>query len=1196
MSGAGLNDTTNGEPVFPRLLTPNTTLVGGGTDVCSYFAQQNLNDYSAAYTGRYYRDNTPAGSGAQKCTIATFWQPSLATTGSPVLTMGIRTELSGNPYLLPGTLNVPSLADLYCAFQGGSTSSSGCVIEPDTVTPNFVWSSYSYQNPQPLVNAGQQQGSTGYQATLNAVVDGESINCLNHPNVVGYRNSYGQQGTILRNVAIFSCPIGVMIDGQGTAGGTQNRGELANVQISLPATSTNIVMSKLTVVSGGSGYTTATATISGCGTVPAYTLTVVGGVVTAATPSPSSSSPFGVCNSPSSVTATVTGAGTGAVIVPAFEMLAPSEGVYLASTAGGGMQREMSVVGGAASINPPYGYQDEAGAQIYLRDYAESTQNGIALDMQQTAGIAGDSIHGITGESANEEMVNLLENGAAGPVSFEAGGLQGSAENVIQDNGVGGATVPCTAEGYSTGGNGCSLSVYDRDDSSQVLTNLQNLASTIATGVLAYNCGSCSSSNYPRPGYPVKNAGGYAQSMSTGDASPIWGVVTSQGLPNQSNTKEVVVATGGSPVPLYWDNAPVPGDVWVASPTDSQPARAHDAGVFSAWLTSNSGWIGGYVAKDGSCGSTSTLSTPSISGVGSSVSGAGSVSVNYQFAAATYCDFGYSAASSTFNVSNAPNGIAGNKITLTSLPVPSTSQMAVFRTGLTEVDPTVAAHCNSTTGTFDYLILTGSQSAIWFAPTVNFTGGGGTNPSAKLWVAGGQIVGWTFTNYGASCTGNATGTLTDSSCQNGFIGYSNGSSTFVDSGRCGEVMPGQTSSTPPASAQIGTRATVAPQYFTGTTAGVSSIVATSPVQATGPTGAVTVSCPTCTANNAPLWLEYEGTGADGAESVTSGSVGLTGVKYYTTFNVSSGATVTVSSYLTVHATGACTINGNILANGATNTLNNFGVGGGSSGGSGGGSSAGTAGKASFAGWSYYSNGPTVASAGGAGASSGGSGTAGAVPSANLQRALAAQGPSLDGADISGAASVAGANSGGAAVEGGGGVTLICASISGTGVIDLAGAQGNPPSANSEGASSGAGGGVALLSSQATVSTWPTVYAGPGKGGQVSVPYAVPGGTSSAASGLPAGAQPPVLALSLTSGALSGCTVTAAGSGLGSSPALNWVIQGGGGTGGTITPTYSGGAVASCTASGGSGYTATSYTTAGAGGDGGSGWYAEFSGW
>jgi hypothetical protein len=87
-----------------------------------------------------------------------------------------------------------------------------------------------------------------------------------------------------------------------------------------------------------------------------------------------------------------------------------------------------------------------------------------------------------------------------------------------------------------------------------------------------------------------------------------------------------------------------------------------------------------------------------------------------------------------------------------------------------------------------------------------------------------------------------------------------------------------------------------------------------------------------------------------------------------------------------------------------------------------------------------------------------------------------------------------------------------------------------------------------------------------------------------------------LTLSLTSGALSGCTVTAAGSGLGSSPALNWVILGGGGSGGTITPTYSGGAVASCTASGGSGYTATSYTTAGAGGNGGSGWYAEFSGW
>jgi hypothetical protein len=60
--------------------------------------------------------------------------------------------------------------------------------------------------------------------------------------------------------------------------------------------------------------------------------------------------------------------------------------------------------------------------------------------------------------------------------------------------------------------------------------------------------------------------------------------------------------------------------------------------------------------------------------------------------------------------------------------------------------------------------------------------------------------------------------------------------------------------------------------------------------------------------------------------------------------------------------------------------------------------------------------------------------------------------------------------------------------------------------------------------------------------------------------------------------------------------LHWTILGGAGSGGTITPTWSGGRVTSCTASGGSGYQAAGYTTAGAGGDGGNGWYAEFAGW
>jgi hypothetical protein len=87
-----------------------------------------------------------------------------------------------------------------------------------------------------------------------------------------------------------------------------------------------------------------------------------------------------------------------------------------------------------------------------------------------------------------------------------------------------------------------------------------------------------------------------------------------------------------------------------------------------------------------------------------------------------------------------------------------------------------------------------------------------------------------------------------------------------------------------------------------------------------------------------------------------------------------------------------------------------------------------------------------------------------------------------------------------------------------------------------------------------------------------------------------------MTLGLSGGALSSCSVTVAGAGCGSSPNINWTVLGGGGTGGTVNAIWSGGAVASCTASGGSGYTVAAYTTAGTGGDGGAGWLAEFSGW
>jgi hypothetical protein len=350
----------------------------------------------------------------------------------------------------------------------------------------------------------------------------------------------------------------------------------------------------------------------------------------------------------------------------------------------------------------------------------------------------------------------------------------------------------------------------------------------------------------------------------------------------------------------------------------------------------------------------------------------------------------------------------------------------------------------------------------------------------------------------------------------------------------------------------------------------------------------------------PAWLQYLGTGADGANISASGS--MHGDYYYTNFTVPYGNTVTNSNVavtLVIHATGACTIAGTINARGADEPAGyGPGIGGGSGGGSGGGASAGTSGTISN---------PTistplisVATGGGAsGAASGGTGGSGTTPYINWQqRMVLSSSAGSDGIGLSGGAGKQGGNTGGAAGTAGGGVVLICGSIVGTdgthtGIIDVSGGYGGPAAANSTGAGSGGGGGVPILSSQAAVSTWPTVYMAGGPGGLVTVPEAVATGGSCTSQ--------PKLTLGVTAGALSGtATVVQAGAGCGTGAGITWNILGGGGTQGTATinPTWSGGALVSGTVTPGtsSGYTAAAYTNAGNGGDGGAGWSAEFQGW
>jgi hypothetical protein len=343
--------------------------------------------------------------------------------------------------------------------------------------------------------------------------------------------------------------------------------------------------------------------------------------------------------------------------------------------------------------------------------------------------------------------------------------------------------------------------------------------------------------------------------------------------------------------------------------------------------------------------------------------------------------------------------------------------------------------------------------------------------------------------------------------------------------------------------------------------------------------------------NTPPWLQYLSSGADGANTNASGN--MSGEYYYTNFTVPYGNTVTVnySSGLIVHATGTCTIAGTIEANGATNGgsgTSGYPIYSSGGGGSGGGASAGTAGQPFYVALSIGASG-----SGAAGAASGGNGTNGSSAVTNNKRTFLGQGGGQDGQYAYGGGGKQGANSGGAAGYGGAPVILMCASITGTdgthtGTIDASGQAGGNAAANSTGAGSGGGGGVVILSSQAAVTTWPSIYVAPGPGGLVTVPEAA--ATSGSCT------QQPKATLGVTSGALSSCTVVQAGAGCGTGTNVTFNILGGGGTGGTITPTWSAGALASCTASGGTGYTSATYTTAGNGGDGGNGWSAEYQGW
>jgi hypothetical protein len=460
--------------------------------------------------------------------------------------------------------------------------------------------------------------------------------------------------------------------------------------------------------------------------------------------------------------------------------------------------------------------------------------------------------------------------------------------------------------------------------------------------------------------------------------------------------------------------------------------------------------------------------------------------------------------------------------------------------------------------------------------------------------------------------GTSTYTATNGHTFNGMVGFANKVTTVASAlGSAGFNLPHGAAPTSPVNGDCWTTTAGLYCYISGSTIGPYISGATIPNTTVTPgsytSANITVGADgriTAAANGSggggvptstPAWLQFLGNGS-GAGGCTTGTCNSYGDQWVSSYNVSAGATVAVnaSQGLTVHASGACTINGTIDARGVTA---NVGIGqgvSGTGGGGGGGTAAGAAGKTSYLpGTTLFGSG-----SGGAGAVSGGAGGNGTsvVATSTNSRVFQSAAAVTDGMYSNGAGGGAGGSSGGAAGQGGGSVTLICGSITGTGTIDVSGQYGMPAVGNNTGAGGGGGGGTIFLSSQAPETYTINTYAAGGAGslaGTVGYPEAL---WSSGTATSPAKAL-----LGVTGGALNGtCTVLQGGAGYGTGTGTTVYILGGGGTQGTATvnATWSGGSLASCSVTPGtsSGYIATTYTVSGAGGDGGAGMVFAYSGW
>jgi hypothetical protein len=235
----------------------------------------------------------------------------------------------------------------------------------------------------------------------------------------------------------------------------------------------------------------------------------------------------------------------------------------------------------------------------------------------------------------------------------------------------------------------------------------------------------------------------------------------------------------------------------------------------------------------------------------------------------------------------------------------------------------------------------------------------------------------------------------------------------------------------------------------------------------------------------PAWLSYLGDGSQGEYSCTSGTCVLGGESWFSSFNVSAGATAVSRSgnnTVIVRSKGACTVAGTI-----SNSVNTAGGGGvsvngdfgGAGGGGGGGAVSGTMGKISIA-----NGGLPIVNSGNGGASGGGNGEAGNTPVLTQYHTLLSQGSFWPVGGSAGGQGGGNGNgtAGGVGGNGGGPVVLVCETIHFTGTIDVSGGRGASAPANSTGGGGGGGAGYVIFAAESYTANTGTVKLGGGAGG------------------------------------------------------------------------------------------------------------------